>query len=1128
MDTPWIGWLLGVEESRWMWLLLDVSVRGVLVLATAGLFNGLVLRQRSAAWRHFVWLSAMAVLLLLPIMTWSLPRVSVFMLPAHTPPVADSGEVSSMQGATTTDSTDDSTVSPDLIALPPLPESLRTELHSTTEAEALVDSTPLTADRIDAPQTQSMTASSPVIPARSDSFASHEWSTLALLIWLAGATGVCGYLLVGALMVRRYAACACPESDPSWLALLDDVRERLGLMRPVRLLRSHRNVMPMTWGVRRPVILIPADADEWPADRRRTVLTHEAAHVKRLDCLTQWIADAATIVFWFHPLIWLADRAVRVERERACDDAVLAAGMRASDYAQMLVTLAKQRRPSMLVSRVALAMAKPSILERRVVGILDQSRRRGRVSGGRALAVAILIAAMAAPLAMLTPARAQSEVVAGGSAETVGPSEEATNPVEIGATGGKSRAAVESLPDRHNALLGGPGQSTDTRRVQGVKRRPTAGALNPRSTGVTPTTKAHVRIDAHVYEGPAALEANLMPQFSWTDPGTPDGLATVVIDNEGFKQMVDAVEKTRGAVAVSMPKVVATVGEPANLHIGEQIAYVSGMKLEQGEDFTVTYKPVESILNTGFRLRLTPTLPQLQGDNDLRIVLRIEPAFAVLREMRRVPYATEGESGDDQKHFIEQPSLAVTRFRVDTTLRDGQRLAVLVPPKVKKGSRRGKEPIRLLIVRPSVVALVTSGQPSPLIPARRTGAGGTAANSRVPPTPARTSPAVRSSATRTDALPLTPYPRASAPGESAATNRGESRLSPDAALPGDASKKYAQEQSLFDASSSQRDRIRSASKTIGPEYPLTWESVRQLENEVKNDLALLAEQRDRLEQDHLRLTSRYKKSHPLIRALHEARKVLDESEAKIKAKQDRVKRLRDAVVFQERRAAADRLKVEQDRLQAEARIERLNQLVTAQEAQARLNKLQAHRQTLLAESTILREQLNRTPDQAELRVKWESIRAQLLDLERALAQTQAAIETAKTQEVKRANLAAGAARGVIGVAVSNDDKAVKVVRVLTGGPAHQAGLQVGDLITTVDNTAVSSISALFSELAKRAPGQAVAVGIRRGNQSLVKPVLIIERAAMDRLIRQAPAPSGGGEAMAPGSRSTKTGNAESR
>ena len=88
------------------------------------------------------------------------------------------------------------------------------------------------------------------------------------------------------------------------------------------------------------MLLVPAEAEAWPDERRRLVLLHELAHVRRWDWLTQLVAHVACAMYWFNPLVWLAARQMRIERERACDDLVLASGAKASDYAQELLALA--------------------------------------------------------------------------------------------------------------------------------------------------------------------------------------------------------------------------------------------------------------------------------------------------------------------------------------------------------------------------------------------------------------------------------------------------------------------------------------------------------------------------------------------------------------------------------------------------------------------------------------------------------------------------------------------------------------------------------------------------------------------------------------------------------------------
>src|SRR4029077_19004032 len=141
---------------------------------------------------------------------------------------------------------------------------------------------------------------------------------------------------------------------PAWTGLLIECAGLMGIQRPVRLLRSRDRTMPMAFGLRVPVILLPSLADDWSEDRRRAVLLHELAHIARHDCLTQLLAAVACALYWPHPGVWWVARRLRVERELACDDRVLQAGTHAREYAEHLLELAYAlggyRAPALVVS----------------------------------------------------------------------------------------------------------------------------------------------------------------------------------------------------------------------------------------------------------------------------------------------------------------------------------------------------------------------------------------------------------------------------------------------------------------------------------------------------------------------------------------------------------------------------------------------------------------------------------------------------------------------------------------------------------------------------------------------------------------------------------------------------------
>src|SRR5262249_28341076 len=151
--------------------------------------------------------------------------------------------------------------------------------------------------------------------------------------------------------------------------LLAVLCKELELPRRIVLLQSPDDVMPVTWGWWKPVILLPAEADEWSTERRRLVLLHELAHAKRWDCFTQMVARLACAFYWFNPLGGLAARRMCVEREGACDDLVLNRGCKASDYAAHLVEIARHftRVPQL----EAIAIARKSNLEGRIAAIVD-------------------------------------------------------------------------------------------------------------------------------------------------------------------------------------------------------------------------------------------------------------------------------------------------------------------------------------------------------------------------------------------------------------------------------------------------------------------------------------------------------------------------------------------------------------------------------------------------------------------------------------------------------------------------------------------------------------------------------------------------------------------------------------
>ncbi|MBV9746244.1 MAG: hypothetical protein JO099_20990, partial [Acidobacteriia bacterium] len=168
--------------------------------------------------------------------------------------------------------------------------------------------------------------------------------------------------------------------------------------------------MPVTFGLRRPAIFLPADANEWPHERRSMVLLHEMAHVRRGDAATHLLARFALSLYWWNPLAWFAWREFVRERERAADDIVLNQGARPSDYAGHLLDIARGLQSAPAIGCAAVAMARRSQLEARLRAILGShvNRRAPRAAawliGAAAILLLVPLAAVRAQNAETVPA----------------------------------------------------------------------------------------------------------------------------------------------------------------------------------------------------------------------------------------------------------------------------------------------------------------------------------------------------------------------------------------------------------------------------------------------------------------------------------------------------------------------------------------------------------------------------------------------------------------------------------------------------------------------------------------------------------------------------------------------------
>ncbi|MEP6744196.1 MAG: M56 family metallopeptidase, partial [Gemmatimonadota bacterium] len=333
----------------------DAVLKGTLFLALLFLASP-ALHRLSAGARHLVWGSGLLLLVVIPGLSRVMPwRIEV--LPSITSaPVAEQ-------------------VTPKFDAPSPTPTPTPTPPKHAA---------PSGTDRL--PQAGVVTSA----PLSGGSF----WHTvdlgvLALWLWVGGLALALLRLVAGQFSAARLVREARPVDESAWATARARAAAHHGLLHPPTLLLSDELPLPVTTGIRHPVILLPEGADAWPEARRESVLLHEMAHVRRRDLITQLFARIVCAAWWFHPLAWRALTRFRLESERAADDLVLAAGRRASEYAQDLLAVVQDAGRSRAPMH-ALAMAQRSDFEGRLLAILEPGASRRGVTPMTAIPLVLI------------------------------------------------------------------------------------------------------------------------------------------------------------------------------------------------------------------------------------------------------------------------------------------------------------------------------------------------------------------------------------------------------------------------------------------------------------------------------------------------------------------------------------------------------------------------------------------------------------------------------------------------------------------------------------------------------------------------------------------------------------------
>lgn len=248
------------------------------------------------------------------------------------------------------------------------------------------------------------------------SFLTTDWRSLALVVWFVVALGFLSRLVIGLWLSRRLALRS---------AFVDlDIRES-SLVR-----------VPITVGLFRPVIVLPAGWRSWSTAQREAVLSHERAHVHRRDPLRQLLVAVYCSLCWFHPLAWWLRLQLRELAEAASDDVALAAGGDRLAYAETLLAFFDAARNGLPFH--GSAMATPKTRAQRMDRILDETRTLSRPLPTLPAVGTILLSLTAGFLAAAAQPVAKTTLVA----QAPRPSPAPQNPTPDSSIVGRSKPAI--------------------------------------------------------------------------------------------------------------------------------------------------------------------------------------------------------------------------------------------------------------------------------------------------------------------------------------------------------------------------------------------------------------------------------------------------------------------------------------------------------------------------------------------------------------------------------------------------------------------------------------------------------------------------------------------------------------
>ncbi len=335
------GQLLGIAPLLWVSLLVDLIIKGSLILVGAFLLTR-CLASRSAAARSRIWTLTFLLLLLLPVTSvirWqfgaTIPEKHLDWLPAGM-----------------------------VLTLTQLPDAeLAVSRASGTDIIFTVDPPPV---RVPAGKQVVQTAT--VDPDGYSLAIGQTWIVLTL-VWLSGVIVLTGRMIQRLVTERKAFQKSNLDSAPAIELVVKQCARELGLRRNIEVSYSPESAIPFVTGLLRKHLVLPTSMCDWPVHEMQAVIRHELAHVSRHDIGRLTLGYLVNILYWYNPLMWKAKICAVLEMEMASDDIACGAGYQSRAYARQLLSFASADISSRNLNWSP-SLARPSGLELRMLNIL--------------------------------------------------------------------------------------------------------------------------------------------------------------------------------------------------------------------------------------------------------------------------------------------------------------------------------------------------------------------------------------------------------------------------------------------------------------------------------------------------------------------------------------------------------------------------------------------------------------------------------------------------------------------------------------------------------------------------------------------------------------------------------------